>query len=160
MECSACGFDNPNRVKFCGECGVQLTSTCAQCGADAPLNFKFCGECGAPLDEPQPVLADQLKATAEHRQLTGLFCDLAESAALSERLDPEDLRAVVREYQAACVDIIERYGGYTAQYLGDGILDYFGFPRAHEDDPLRAVHTGLGGAKTILDGPPNRDTRR
>jgi class 3 adenylate cyclase len=72
-----------------------------------------------------------------------MFCDLVGSTALSERLDPEDLRAVVQAYQTACVGVIERFAGHVAQYLGDGLLVYFGYPVAHEDDAQRAVRTGL-----------------
>src|SRR5450432_4265262 len=81
--------------------------------------------------------------TAERRQLTVMFCDLAGSTALSARLDPEDMRQVIRTYQDACSGVVARYDGFIAQYLGDGILAYFGFPRAHEDDAERAVRAGL-----------------
>jgi predicted ATPase/class 3 adenylate cyclase len=81
---------------------------------------------------------------AERRQLTVLFCDLADSTRLARQLDPEDLREVIRAYQATCVEVIQRFGGYVAQYLGDGLLVYFGYPQAHEDDAQRAVRTGLG----------------
>ena len=73
-----------------------------------------------------------------------LFCDLVGSTQLSGQLDPEDLRAVVRAYQEAAAEVIQRYEGHIAQYLGDGLLVYFGYPTAHEDDARRAVHTGLG----------------
>jgi class 3 adenylate cyclase len=81
---------------------------------------------------------------AERRQLTMLFCDLADSTRLSSQLDPEDLREVVLAYQATCVEIIQRFDGYIAQYLGDGLLVYFGYPQAHEDDAQRAIRAGLG----------------
>ena len=72
-----------------------------------------------------------------------MFCDLVGSTSLAGELDPEDLREVVRAYQAACTDVIQRYEGHVAQLLGDGLLVYFGYPQAHEDDAQRAVHTGL-----------------
>src|SRR5205823_13339847 len=81
---------------------------------------------------------------AERRQLTVLFCDLADSTRLARQLDPEDLREVIRTYQATCVAVIQRFAGHVAQYLGDGLLVYFGYPQAHEDDAQRAVRTGLG----------------
>ena len=81
---------------------------------------------------------------AERRQLTVLFCDLVDSTALASQLDPEDLRAVVRAYQETCAKVIARFEGHIAQYLGDGLLVYFGYPLAHEDDAQRAVRTGLG----------------
>src|SRR5215475_5839877 len=83
-------------------------------------------------------------ADAERRQLTVLFCDLVESTALSTQLDPEDLREVIRAYQTTCADVIQRFEGYIAQYLGDGLLVYFGYPQAHEDDAQRAVRASLG----------------
>jgi len=83
------------------------------------------------------------RADAERRQLTVMFCDLVGSTALSTQLDPEDLREVIRAYQTACGKVIAKYGGYVAKYLGDGILVYFGFPQAHENDPERAVRAAL-----------------
>jgi class 3 adenylate cyclase len=80
---------------------------------------------------------------AERRQLTILFCDLVDSTALSRQLDPEDYRAAVRAYQATCTPVIGRFDGHIAQYLGDGLLVYFGYPLAHEDDAQRAVRAGL-----------------
>src|SRR5262249_50124379 len=81
---------------------------------------------------------------AERRQLTVLFCDLVDSTVLASQLDPEDLRAVVRAYQETCAKVIARFEGHIAQYLGDGLLVYFGYPLAHEDDAQRAVRAGLG----------------
>jgi class 3 adenylate cyclase len=81
---------------------------------------------------------------AERRRLTVLFCDLVDSTALAGRLDPEDLREVVRAYHQTCAAVIQRFDGYLAQYLGDGVLVYFGYPVAHEDDAQRAVRAGLG----------------
>jgi TOMM system kinase/cyclase fusion protein len=81
---------------------------------------------------------------AERRQLTVLFCDLVDSTVLASQLDPEDWREVVRAYQETCAKVIARYEGHIAQYLGDGLLVYFGYPQAHEDDAQRAVRVGLG----------------
>ena len=91
-----------------------------------------------PAPRPQPTAVE-----GDRRQLTVMFCDLVSSTVLSTQLDPEDLHAIVSAYQAACRQVIERYEGYIAQYLGDGILVYFGYPAAHEDDARRAVQTGL-----------------
>ena len=96
---------------------------------------------GAP---PAPTLSAPPVPEAERRQLTVLFCDLADSTRLAQQLDPEDLRQVIRAYQATCAAVIQRFAGHIAQYLGDGLLVYFGYPQAHEDDAQRAVHTGLG----------------
>jgi hypothetical protein len=87
--------------------------------------------------------ATRSAADAERRQLTVLFCDVIDSTVLASELDPEDLRDVVRAYQQNCAEVIRRFDGHIAQYLGDGLLVYFGYPQAHEDDARRAVYTGL-----------------
>ena len=96
----------------------------------------------SPADE-NPDRGTTITAGGERRQLTVMFCDLVDSTALSGRLDPEDLRNVVRAYQETAAAVITRYEGHIAQYLGDGLLVYFGHPHAHEDDAARAVHSGL-----------------
>jgi class 3 adenylate cyclase/predicted ATPase len=106
------------------------------------------GHDGRP-PEIRPVQGDSPPApphgqAAERRQLTVLFCDLVDSTPLSSRLDPEELREVVMAYQDTCAKVIARYQGHIAKYLGDGLLVYFGYPRAHEDDAQRAVRAGLG----------------
>jgi class 3 adenylate cyclase/predicted ATPase len=93
-----------------------------------------------PLAPPTTVPPPE----AERRQLTVMFCDLVDSTKLSSQLDPEDWRDVVRAYQRVCTDVIQRYDGHIAQLLGDGLLIYFGYPQAHEDDAQRAIRTGLG----------------
>jgi class 3 adenylate cyclase len=91
---------------------------------------------------------------AERRQVTVMFSDLVGSTALSGRMDPEDLREVISAYQKSVADTVQRFGGFVAKYMGDGILIYFGYPQAHEDDAERAVRAGLelvaavGGLKT------------
>src|SRR5262245_8108625 len=103
---------------------------------------------GAPAQGEAPPVVPHAP-DAERRQLTVMFCDLVDSTKLSSQLDPEDLRAVVQAYQKTCTDVIERYDGYVAQLLGDGLLVYFGYPVAHEDDAQRAVRTGLGILHTM-----------
>jgi len=99
-----------------------------------------------PQPEVTPTSAPTLAITApeaERRQLTVMFCDLQGSTALSQQLDPEDLREVIRSYQEVCAGAVSRFEGHIAKYLGDGLLIYFGYPQAHEDDPQRAVRAGL-----------------
>jgi class 3 adenylate cyclase len=86
---------------------------------------------------------------AERRQLTVMFCDLVGSTALSVRFDPEELRDEIRAYQNACSAVVARYDGFVAKYMGDGVLAYFGYPRAHEDDAERAVRAGLEIAAAV-----------
>jgi class 3 adenylate cyclase len=108
----------------------------------------FCGGCGRPLSQaaaPGPVsVSDAPRSVgAERRQLTVMFCDLVGSTALASRLDPEDLREVIGAYHECVAETIERYNGFIARFMGDGVLIYFGYPHAHEDDAERAVKAGL-----------------
>jgi len=91
-------------------------------------------------DAPKPVVA---AGEAERRHMTVLFCDLVDSTSLSARLDVEDLRQALGAYQRCCAEVVERNGGFVAKFMGDGVLAYFGYPRAHEDDAERAVRAGL-----------------
>jgi len=106
---------------------------CVRCSADVPADARFCPACGAP----------QRRSEAERRSLSVVFCDLVGSVALSTQLDPEDLRDLIRAYQQVCERAVARFEGHVAQYLGDGVLAYFGYPVAHEDDARRAVHASL-----------------
>ncbi len=91
----------------------------------------------------QPSSEESLHVEAERRQLTVMFCDLVGSTELAAKLDPEQLRDLMQAYQRACGEVIARYEGHVAQYLGDGLMVYFGWPRAHEDDATRAIRAGL-----------------
>jgi class 3 adenylate cyclase len=109
-------------------------------------------ENAASASSRSPVEAADQRGTsqAEHRHLTVMFCDLVGSTELSRKLDPEELRDLLQAYQSACGEVIGRYEGHEAQYLGDGLMTYFGWPRAHEDDPVRAVRAGLEVAQIVL----------
>ena len=113
MNCPACGFANATAARFCSGCGKPLATAVATASA------------------------------GERRQLTVLMCDVVGSTELSQSLDPEDLRDLLADYQRVCTESVRRHDGHIAQYLGDGVLIYFGFPHAHEDDARRAVRCGL-----------------
>ena len=149
MECPSCLVNVPEERRFCTECGAPLPSRCPSCGCLNPLGSKFCGDCGAEYgpvstlarpDQPAPA---QSTAYAERRQLTVMFCDLVGSTALASRLDPEDLRDVIGAYHHCVAETVRRFDGFVAKYMGDGVLVYFGYPAAHEDDAERAVRAGL-----------------
>ena len=108
----------------------------------------------ALADEAPAALDSPIRAEAERRQLTVMFCDLVGSTPLSARLDPEDLREVIAAYHRAVSDVVQSFDGFVAKYMGDGLLVYFGYPQAHEDDAERAVRAGLGIIESVarLDG--------
>jgi class 3 adenylate cyclase len=172
MNCPSCRHTNQAEANFCLHCGTRLPRECPLCQSVLPPEARFCMHCGHalagvshPLSPPAATAtqaveprergtdqatrwaasrADVIVREAERRQLTVLFCDLVGSTALAGQLDPEDWREVVRAYHTACAEVIGRFEGHIAQYLGDGLLVYFGYPQAHEDDALRAVRAGLG----------------
>ena len=126
---------------------------CANCGFLNP-SFKFCGECGMPLDgtsrsAERPAadtvsIEQALPHGAERRQLTVLFCDIVDSTAFTEKLDPEELRNLLEVYRTCIMEVVLAQNGHIARYFGDGILVYFGYPIAHEDTAHRAVRAALG----------------
>jgi class 3 adenylate cyclase len=95
------------------------------------------------LKTAPPAPSAPLEDRAERRQVTVMFSDLVGSTALSARMDPEDLREVISAYQKCVAETVQRFGGFVAKYMGDGVLIYFGYPQAHEDDAERAVRAGL-----------------
>lgn len=148
MKCPSCGTDVATGSRFCNGCGTSLAGVCPSCGTTNSPTARFCSNCGNRLGDPQtsaePAPPSHDLPYAERRHLTVLFSDLVGSTPLSELLDPEDLRAILRDYQSACANVISLYDGYLAKYLGDGVLAYFGYPTAHEDDAHRSVRAGLG----------------
>ena len=125
---------------------------CPACLAPLPASARFCPQCGASVAADAPADASTPASHAgggERRHVTVLFCDLAGSTTLAERLDPEDYRAIIRSYQETCAAAVERFDGHTAQYLGDGILALFGWPAAHEDDAQRAALAALAIVEDI-----------
>jgi class 3 adenylate cyclase/tetratricopeptide (TPR) repeat protein len=166
MRCPSCGAENAEGMNFCEQCGTALGWPCPSCGHELKPTAKFCGKCGTALaaSEPRPAAQRRTRAgampaatapEAERRQLMVMFCDLVGSTPLAEQLDPEDLRQVILAYQQTCAEEIRRFEGYLARYIGDGLLVYFGYPQAHEDDAQRAIRTGLG----IVAALPELNTR-
>ena len=163
MRCANCGSDNPDGLKFCNQCGTAFNSRCSQCGFDNAPGARFCGQCGAPLTDgaqvraasrPPVQAAEQREnrsqsRSGERRHLTVLFCDLVGSTELAARLDPEEWQETVAAYHRAAAEAITRYGGHVAKYLGDGVMAYFGYPEAHDNDAERAAHAGLAILEAI-----------
>ena len=148
MQCPDCQHENPQDASFCMQCGIRLERKCPRCSAEYPVAARFCMQCGYNLAaeaDPSPAKPQSDRVPeAERRPVTVMFCDLVGSTTLSEQLDPEVWRDVVQAYQTAAADAITRGEGHIAQYLGDGLLAYFGYPAAHEADAQRAVRAGLG----------------
>ncbi len=153
MNCADCQHENSANARFCESCGARLQRMCVDCGEPLPPAARFCSQCGrfvaeagakalsSPAASPQDL--PLAPSDGERRQITAMFCDLVDSTELSERLDGEDFRDLIATYHETCSAAVKRFDGYVAQLLGDGVLAYFGFPRAHEDDAQRAIRAGL-----------------
>ncbi len=160
MICSACNAQLKDGAKFCSECGAAQRKACHVCDATLAPSARFCQECGTPvagstpatrtahplpgaLTVTEPTTTKATSGAGERRHMSVMFCDLVGSVDISRQLDPEDLGDLVRSYRAACATVIDHHGGTSAQFHGDGIVVYFGYPVAHEDDARRAVQAGL-----------------
>ena len=154
MNCAGCGTENPDGAKFCSACGTPLSRHCPACRAEVAPIARFCHECGTALaasagPAPSPAAAPEPEALVERRHMSVMFCDLVGSVQMSRALDPEDLHDLIRAYRDACSEVVTRYEGTTAQFQGDGIVVYFGYPVAHEDDARRGVQAGLEIVRAI-----------
>jgi class 3 adenylate cyclase/pimeloyl-ACP methyl ester carboxylesterase len=164
MRCPRCEEENLPRAKFCSECGAPLVrTTCPNCGVQLPGSGKFCPECAHPVARAAPaeprfatpesytprhlaekILTSRAALEGERKQVTILFVDVSAFTALSENLDPEDVHQVMDHAFELMLAEVHRYEGTVNQFLGDGLMALFGAPLAHEDHPVRAVHTALG----------------
>src|SRR5437870_3712139 len=161
MRCPQCAHENPQGVKFCGECGARLQALCPACGVANPPANKFCGECGAPMTAAPPaqkfaspdaytpkhlaekILTSKSVLEGERKGVTVMFSDVSGFTAMSERLDPEEVHAIMDRAFEVILNAVHRYEGTINQFLGDGIMALFGAPIAHEDHAHRALSAAL-----------------
>lgn len=169
MQCPACQFENPEGMKFCGNCGSRFGKICPDCDTNNPINFMFCGECGRKLPlppgsaVPEPSLKDQLekigrylpsgltdkillqknKIEGERKLVTVMFCDLEGFTSISERLGPEKMYGIMDRVYEILIHKVREYEGTVNEMTGDGIMALFGAPIALEDAPQRAIRAGM-----------------
>jgi class 3 adenylate cyclase len=168
MRCPSCGFENPDGLKFCNECGAPLRMPCAQCGFVNQPQAKFCGECGAALPPrarastappmaPHPhapvsytpghltekILTSKAALEGERKQVTVLFADVKGSMELLADRDPEEARQILDPVLERMMAAVQRYEGTVNQVMGDGIMALLGTPIAHEDHAGRACYAAL-----------------
>lgn len=159
MKCPKCQFENREGAKFCLQCGAKLEVDCPHCGKSFPATAKFCDECGhdlkgpleiSPIDDskptfPSPKLFDDETVPAstefkgERKHVTVLFSDLSGYTAMSERLDPEEVKEITSKVFDDISKIITKYDGFVEKFAGDAVMALFGATEAHEDDPVRAI---------------------
>jgi class 3 adenylate cyclase len=146
MSCVNCGAEFLVPGNFCSLCGAANNILCPACSHPNRASARYCVECGTTLynlTAISPPGTQPPSPRGERRRITVMFCDLIGSTSLAVRLDPEDLSEVMRSYRSLVATTVGRFGGSIAQYLGDGVLVYFGWPRAYETDSEQAVRAGL-----------------
>ena len=146
-------------MKFCGECGAKMENICPKCNFSNPPEFKFCGQCGYDLRRPEeaplrddsetrsqtPVpLVDEILPTpgaveGERKHVSVLFSDMSGYTAMSERLDPEEVKEITSRIFGEISQIVSKYDGFIEKFVGDAVMALFGVPKVHEDDPVRAI---------------------
>ena len=158
MKCPKCLSDNRGGVVFCEECGAKFEVECLSCKAKIPIGKKFCGKCGSALTSateltsktiesiaeapPQHIIGppkDIVSIEGERKHVTVLFSDLVGYTAMSERLDPEEVRDITSKIFDDITKIITKYEGFVEKFAGDAVMALFGATEAHEDDPVRAI---------------------
>lgn len=151
MICTNCSAENSDMARFCAYCGSSLSPDCPRCGHRYPPDSRFCPQCGKELPahppqaamEPEAPETDSVPAkhsAGERKYVTVLFSDLSGYTTLSEKMDPEDVRDIIRPLFAEITAIVNRYNGRGEKYIGDAVMALFGIDTAYEDDPIRAIH--------------------
>jgi class 3 adenylate cyclase/tetratricopeptide (TPR) repeat protein len=145
LTCPSCGAPASPDLRFCGNCGASLERTCPSCGQTWAPSFRFCGNCGTPLGSASGAGSTPVAGVTpeERKVVTVIFADIGGSTEMATRLDPEDLRGVLRPFFDAMVEEIERFGGTVEKFIGDAVMAVFGVPVAHEDDAERAVRAAF-----------------
>jgi class 3 adenylate cyclase len=139
MKCPECQFENREGAKFCKGCGTNLEAACSECGTVYDLGSKFCDECGYSLAQEPQINKIEPNSKGERKYVTVLFSDLSGYTAMSEKLDPEEVKDVTGRLFDDVSKIVSKYDGFIEKYAGDAVMALFGADQSHEDDPVRAV---------------------
>lgn len=159
MECPECQIENRNEAKFCKKCGAKLIPVCPSCGHNYERDCSFCDECGQILCAPSQSDSSELTTIqqedtdstfeekdrvcapteGERKYAAILFSDLSGYTAMSEKLDPEELKEIMSQVFGQIAQVVANYEGFIEKFIGDAVMAIFGVPKAHEDDPIRAI---------------------
>jgi len=139
MKCPKCQFENREGAKFCGKCRAELSRVCSFCGSQNPPENNFCDECGQKLVEVAEPEKTAPEPEGERKYVTVLFSDLSGYTAMSEKLDPEELKELMSRIFGEIAQVVTKYEGFIEKFVGDAVMALFGVPKAHEDDPIRTI---------------------
>ncbi len=159
MKCPDCQSDNPPQAKFCNQCGRKLEAACPNCGHTNPPQAKFCNECGHGLEAAPDTPERALIGESERKHVTALFADMSGYTAMSEKLDPEEVKDITSQLFDAISKVVAKYDGFIEKYVGDAVLALFGVPRSHEDDPVRAIKAAQEIDRLVQRLSPNWEPR-
>ena len=159
MKCPKCQFENRKGARFCGECRHEFEVTCPECRTNNRAGNKFCDECGDDLSKsteaaspkenehdtqisespPEETIPTRIPAEGERKHVTVLFSDLSGYTAMSEKMDPEEVKELMNRIFGQITKVVHKYNGFIEKFAGDAVMAIFGVPRAYEDDPIRAI---------------------
>ena len=139
MKCPKCQSENRDGIRFCEQCGVKLELECPNCKAKIPPGRKFCGECGQELGEGTKREKRVPECEGERKYVTAMFSDVSGYTAMSEKLDPEEVKEIMSRIFGEIAQVVTKYEGFIEKFVGDAVVAFFGIPKAHEDDPIRAI---------------------
>jgi len=139
MKCPKCQFENPDGSKFCLECGLNLDLKCPHCGKKLPHAAKFCNACGYKTEQPPEPPKPIPPSESERKHVTVLFSDMSGYTAMTEKLDPEEVKEIMGKIFGEISKVVAKYEGFIEKYVGDAVMALFGVPKSHEDDPVRAI---------------------
>jgi len=139
MECTKCQFENREGAKFCRKCGNKLELICPSCSHSYQTDSIFCDECGHELSVPTETEMRSQTFDSERKHATVLFSDLVGYTAMAERLDPEEVKEIMSRIFGEIAQVLTKYEGFIERFFGDEVMALFGVPKAHEDDPVRAI---------------------
>ena len=178
MKCPKCQSTNVDDAKFCNECGNKLVAACPKCGEVNPPGSNFCNKCGQHLKEqettpavdgkpkslsdrlePQEPLPSLMESVGERKYVTVLFSDLSGYTAMSENLDPEEVKEIMGRIFGETAQVVARYEGFIDKFIGDAVMVIFGVPKAHEDDPVRAIRAAMEIHDVVKDISPRFEKR-
>ena len=139
MKCPKCQFENRDGASFCLECGKELEVKCTFCKKVLPLSAKFCDNCGQKAYKAEKLEKKVPEINGERKYATVLFSDLNGYTAMTERLDPEEVKEIMSRIFGEIAQVVAKYEGFIEKFVGDAVLAFFGVPKTHEDDPVRAI---------------------